>query len=372
MTTTPTPPGAEHRSGLRSFLYVAQFPALVILPLFGSLGRAMLGSSGWMGVIHLFFVAVPMFVLQLVVLVLTVVRARRVSRHEVGRLSSWPMLAYGLGAILGPLGMSDATDQPGTVPSVLGSTGLPESVATALFAVGSIVMIIAGVVMVVTAIIDLRRAPRPSEVHEGGPLQGAQGLSEAAPLVIDRADPASSSAVAQPPTAAPVQNWAPGAEGGATSKASAPVAGSAEPGDLGAGSLEARPLEARPLEARPLEARPLEARPLEARPLVARPSHARPPQMRPRADESGETPSGGTDGSGAGPAGGGAHSRNSGTAAAPVGESGSSPATRQSRIPTVDMPQAPTLPAVDLTPRSGGTASAAPPSSTTGDMPVAP
>lgn len=36
------------------------------------------------------------------------------------------------------------------------------------------------------------------------------------------------------------------------------------------------------------------------------------------------------------------------------------------------MPQAPTLPAVDLTPRSGGTASAAPPSSTTGDMPVAP
>lgn len=252
MTTTAARTWPEEPSGPRTLLHVMQFPALVILPLFGSFGREWLGSSGWISVLYLFYAAVPMLVLQLVVLVLTMVRARRVGRQQVGPLTAWPMAVYVLGAVLGPLGAADATDQPGTVPSVLESSfGVAPQVATVFFVMGSAATVIGGIAMLVTASLDLRAAPRRGGARQGsgrvaqpggpvghagplsGPLDVAGGTSgsieraDAPTGTIDRADPAG----VHPP---------------------------------GAPSSRAQPLRAQPLQAQPLRAQPLQARPAQA------------------------------------------------------------------------------------------------------------
>ena len=258
MTTTAASPGPEEPSGPRTLLHVMQFPALVVLPLFGSFGREWLGSSGWVSVLYLFYAAVPMFLLQLVVLVLTMLRARRVGRQQVGPLTAWPMALYVVGAVLGPLAVADATDQPGTVPSVLeNSLGLPPQVSTVLFVLGSAATVIGGVAMLVTASMELRAAPRRGgaaqavdrvaqpggPVGHSGPLSGplvvASGTSgsiERADVptgTIDRADPAGNTRAATP----------------------------TGPPDPGAQAPVAQPLRAQPLQARPLQAQPLQARP---------------------------------------------------------------------------------------------------------------
>lgn len=261
MTTTPASPWPEEPSGPRTLLHVMQFPALVILPLFGSFGREWLGSTGWVSVLYLFYAAVPMFILQLVVLVLTMLRARRVGRQQVGRRTAWPMAVYVLGAVFGPLGARDATDQPDPVPSVLETSfGVAPQVATVFFVLGSAATVIGAIAMLVTASMDLRAAPRRGEVGQGvarvaqpggpvghsgalpGPLEvsdGTSGSIERADVptgTIDRADPAGGT---RPTTSSGLQQ-------------------------PGAPSSRARPLRAQPLQAQPLQAQPLQARPAQA------------------------------------------------------------------------------------------------------------
>ena len=276
MTPPAATPRPEEPSGPRTLLHVLQVPALVVLPMFGSLGREWLGSSGWVSVLYLFYAAVPMFALQLAVLVLTVLRARRVGRQQVGRLTAWPMAVYMLGAVIGPLGAADATDQPGTVPSVLeNSFGVAPRVATVLLVLGSAATVIGGIAMLVTASLDLRAAPRrngPAPVVEGaglpggpvgqaGPLRGpldvvggASGSIERADVptgTIDRADPAGSTRAA---TSAVPMTPGPQAAG----------ASSSAPRPAGVPAPEARPLRDQPLRAQPLRAQPLQARPAQA------------------------------------------------------------------------------------------------------------
>lgn len=143
------------------FLFWAQIPLLVLMPLQPTLGRALLGVGGWMTVLLLLRATGPLLIYQIVLLVLTAT----LGRSKVGHRTFLPVtaitfLAYLVCFYLATLALPDASDAPGTIPSVLMRLGMPENTSWWVCKASAIMAVVLALVTLVMAIFKKPRGAR--------------------------------------------------------------------------------------------------------------------------------------------------------------------------------------------------------------------
>lgn len=141
--------GSAHR--WRAVLYTCRIPAIIVLPLLLLITR-----QGWGFVIAL-AVGPVLAIFEVLILLITRIRAKNLAIKEIGPLTAWPLLAHYLGCTILPFCIGDANDQ-NSLPAPLQTLGLPEILVELMAGITAALAVLGGLVALVMGIIEAVRA----------------------------------------------------------------------------------------------------------------------------------------------------------------------------------------------------------------------
>lgn len=109
---------------MKSFQRTSIFLLMImtfLLPFWLTLGRSMLGSSGYLTILHMFFIAPVLFILMLIFNVLIWARRDVRQKVEFSKLDSFLLLLLYISIFLHGFTIVDGSDTPESLSSVLTS-----------------------------------------------------------------------------------------------------------------------------------------------------------------------------------------------------------------------------------------------------------
>ncbi|WIY83926.1 hypothetical protein [Propionimicrobium sp. PCR01-08-3] len=166
-----SPQPSEPASVWLTVLMCVQIPMLA-LPILTPAVHWMQDKGGWLTTIYLFSVTPISFLVQCVILVLTVIRVGRVHRFQLGRRTGWPLLGYLASMVVVALSVSDVGDSSDSEsPSILEQLGVNADLSGGIALVAFVLAVGTAIWWLTMAIADLNEASGrgPGSAFKFGP-----------------------------------------------------------------------------------------------------------------------------------------------------------------------------------------------------------